>query len=70
MYIEKPVPVVAVISKKHKGGENMSNKAFMSVDDVAEILNISKSYAYKIVRELNADLRAKGFITVSGRVNT
>ena len=48
----------------------MPNKVFLSVDDVAEILNISKSYAYKIVRELNADLRAKGFITGSGRVNT
>lgn len=47
----------------------MSNHTFMRVDDVAEVLGISKSYAYKIVRELNAELKAKGFITVSGRIN-
>ena len=47
----------------------MSNHTFMRVDDVAEVLGISKSYAYKIVRDLNAELKAKGFITVSGRIN-
>lgn len=47
----------------------MSNHTFMRVEDVAEVLGISKSYAYKIVRDLNAELKAKGFITVSGRIN-
>lgn len=30
---------------------------FMSVDDVAKELGISKSYAYKIVHRLNAELK-------------
>ena len=47
----------------------MLNQTFMKVKDVADVLGISKSYAYKIVRELNAELKAKGFITVSGRIN-
>ena len=47
----------------------MSNHTFMRVEDVADMLGISKSYAYKIVRDLNAELKAKGFITVSGRIN-
>jgi predicted transcriptional regulator len=42
---------------------------FMRVEDVAKELGISKSYAYKIVQKLNADLRAKGFLTISGRIN-
>ena len=42
---------------------------FMSVDDVAKELGISKSYAYKIVQKLNAELREKGYLTISGRVN-
>ena len=42
---------------------------FLKVGEVAEILGISKSYAYKIVQRLNEELRAKGFITISGRVN-
>lgn len=47
----------------------MANNTFLRVEDVAEILGISKSYAYKIVQKLNADLKAKGFLTISGRVN-
>ena len=45
------------------------DNTFLRVDEVAEILRISKSYAYKIVQKLNAELKAKGFITISGRVN-
>ena len=42
---------------------------FLKVGEVAEILGISKSYAYKIVQRLNEELKEKGFITISGRVN-
>lgn len=42
---------------------------FMKVQDVADELCISKSYAYKIVQQLNEELKAQGFITISGRVN-
>lgn len=41
----------------------------MRVDEVAHELGISKSYAYKIVQKLNAELKEKGFMTISGRVN-
>lgn len=44
----------------------MENASFMRVDEVAKELGISKSYAYKIVQKLNAELAEKGF---SGRVN-
>ncbi len=47
----------------------MENNNFMRVEDVAKELGISKSHAYKIVQKLNADLRAKGFLTISGRIN-
>lgn len=42
---------------------------FMKVQDVADELGISKSYAYKIVQQLNEELKTQGFITISGRVN-
>jgi len=48
----------------------MSERNFMTADDVAAELNISQSLAYKIIRELNAELRQKGYLTVNGRVNT
>ncbi|MCM1363711.1 MAG: DNA-binding protein [Faecalibacterium sp.] len=47
----------------------MSSATFMKVEEVAEELGISKSYAYKIVQKLNAELKAQGFLTISGRVN-
>ena len=31
----------------------LMEKSFMTVDEVAEELKVSKSYAYKVVRELN-----------------
>ena len=41
----------------------MASNTFMKVDEVAETLGISKSYAYKIVQKLNAELKDKGFLT-------
>ena len=43
--------------------------SFMKVDEVAQELGISKSYAYKIVQKLNAELKSLGSLTISGRVN-
>ena len=39
----------------------MMKKPFLRAEDVAEILSISKPYAYKIIRELNEELKAKGY---------
>ena len=47
----------------------MNETNFMRVDDVAKELGISKSYAYKIVQKLNAELRSLGYLTISGRIN-
>ena len=47
----------------------MENTSFMKVDEVAQELGVSKSYAYKIVQKLNEELKNKGFLTISGRVN-
>lgn len=44
-------------------------KLFMRADEVAQELEISKSYAYKLIQQLNSELEDKGFITISRRVN-
>jgi predicted transcriptional regulator len=44
-------------------------KNFMRVEEVAEELGVSKSYAYKIVQQLNIELKEQGYLTISGRVN-
>jgi len=41
----------------------------MRVEDVAAELSVSKSYAYKIVQKLNAELKIMGYLTIAGRIN-
>ena len=41
----------------------------LRVEEVAQALGISKSHAYKVIHKLNAELREKGYLTISGRVN-
>lgn len=47
----------------------MENKRFINVQDVVEELGVSTSYAYKLIRELNAERVADGFVTIEGRVS-
>lgn len=47
----------------------MSNTLFIKADEIAKELSISKPYAYKLVQKLNGELKAKGFITISGRIS-
>lgn len=42
---------------------------FMKVEEVAAFLDVSTSRAYKIMRQLNKELEAKGKIVTSGRVS-
>ena len=38
----------------------------MRVNEVAEELGVSVPYAYKLIRELNEELRKTGCITIAG----
>ena len=46
----------------------MENK-LMRACEVAKELDVSLSYAYKLIKQLNEELRQKGYITFSGKVN-
>lgn len=47
----------------------MSTNSFIRADEVAKELGVSRSYAYKLIMQLNEELRKKGYITVAGRVS-
>ena len=51
-----------------KGGIRMEPK-FLRADEVAQELSVSKTYTYKLIRQLNEELKSKEFITISGRIN-
>ena len=42
---------------------------FMRADEVAKELGISGSFAYKLIRQLNQELKERGFLTIAGRIN-
>ena len=63
----KPEPGKYGSTTKTKGGR-MSN-LLINAEDVANVLGVSKAYAYKLIRMLNNDLQKRGFITISGRVS-
>ncbi len=48
----------------------LTEKAVMlGADEVKEALGVSKSKAYEVIRQLNLELEAKGFITFTGKVS-
>lgn len=47
----------------------MENKNFITPQELAMELGVSKSHAYKIMRELNTELKEKGFMTIAGKLS-
>lgn len=43
-------------------------KIYLTADDVAEALGISKGHAYVLIRECNAELKKQGYICIAGKV--
>ena len=44
-------------------------KMFMRVEEVAEELDVSIPYAYKLIRQMNAELKKTGCVTIAGRID-
>ena len=45
-------------------------KMYVTADEAAQILGVSRGYAYKIIRGLNNELKEKGYRVISGKVST
>ncbi len=52
-----------------RGGERTMEKLYYTAKEVAEMLDVSVSHAYKVIREANKELSAKGFYVRAGRVS-
>ena len=44
-------------------------KVFLEPSEVAEIVGVSRPTAYRIIRDLNAELQQKGFVIQIGKIN-
>ena len=47
----------------------MTDSELLNVDEVAELIGVSRSYAYRVIRKLNQGLTAAGHYVVPRRVN-
>lgn len=50
-------------------GRVFMQKMFMRVEEVAEELDVSVPYAYKLIRQMNAELKKTGCVTIAGRID-
>lgn len=44
-------------------------QTFLRVKDVMQVADCSQSMAYQIIRQLNNELKAQGYLTIAGRIN-
>lgn len=42
---------------------------FITVPEIQEVLSVSESKAYRIVRKLNEELKQKGYMVIPGQVS-
>lgn len=47
----------------------MAKSLFVKAEELQELLGISRSESYRIIKKLNDDLKEKGFIVLGGRVS-
>jgi hypothetical protein len=46
----------------------MESGLYLSADEIAVLLGVSKGHAYKVIRDCNDELKDDGYITIAGRV--
>ena len=46
-----------------------ASKRFLTATDVAELLDVSRSTAYRIIKRLNDELNKAGKITMAGKIS-
>lgn len=46
------------------------DKIYLTAKDISELLEVSLSKAYKLVRSMNTELAAKGYLVIPGKVPT
>lgn len=61
--------MVGDVDKYQKERRERMEKSYITAKEIAETLGISTGKAYSIIRDLNAELQAKGFLTISGKVS-
>lgn len=54
--------------RRRKRGNEMNERVYYSAAEIAQMLGVSMGKAYKILREMNQELAAKGYLTIAGKI--
>ncbi|HHY29033.1 hypothetical protein A7W90_05790 [Clostridium sp. Bc-iso-3] len=46
-----------------------SQSLYIKPEEIRDLMGISRAYSYKIVKQLNDELEAKGFLIIPGRTS-
>lgn len=71
-FLRRHQEIMDLIGEAERAQEERRQKVerqFIGAKEVAEILGVSESKSYGIIRELNKELKERGFITVQGKVS-
>lgn len=49
---------------------DITERKLLGAKQVAELLDISLSYAYKVIDQLNGELAKAGYLTIAGKVDS
>ena len=49
---------------------DVTERKLLGAQQVAELLGISLSYAYKVIDQLNRELAKAGYLTIAGKVDS
>ena len=52
-----------------RGGDIIADTLFVRAGDIAKEMGVSEAMGYKIIRNLNNELKEQGFVTVQGRLS-
>ena len=47
----------------------MKETIFMTAQEVADLLGVSKGLAYRMIKDMNNQLKKEGYLTISGKIN-
>lgn len=47
----------------------MTNQTiYITAAELAEVMGVSNDHAYKLIREMNAELKKQGYLTIAGKL--
>ena len=41
---------------------------YITAPELAEVMGVSNGHAYKLIREMNAELKKQGYLTIAGKL--